>query len=121
MAEDGLDFITAVTRKGEEPMFRRPYVFMVVLALFVCVAEAQAPASKYPIMDAIAQRIIDKYNNSTCVQLATAKSEKPTGQKAEMEQRAIAAMKADPQMRAAFIDKVAAPIANKMFECGMIP
>jgi hypothetical protein len=25
-----------------------------------------------------------------------------------------------PQMRAAFIDRVAAPIANKMFECGMI-
>jgi hypothetical protein len=24
-------------------------------------------------------------------------------------------------MRAAFINKIAAPIANKMFECGMIP
>jgi len=24
-------------------------------------------------------------------------------------------------MRSAFINKVAAPIANKMFECGMIP
>jgi hypothetical protein len=30
-------------------------------------------------------------------------------------------LKADPQMRAAFIAKVAPPIANKMFECGMIP
>jgi hypothetical protein len=27
----------------------------------------------------------------------------------------------DPQMRAAFIDRVAAPVANKMSECGMIP
>jgi len=27
----------------------------------------------------------------------------------------------NPQMRAEFINKVAAPIANKMFECGMIP
>jgi hypothetical protein len=27
----------------------------------------------------------------------------------------------DPQLRAAFIDKVAAPIANKLFQCGMIP
>jgi hypothetical protein len=102
-------------------MIKRPYVLLVVLALFVCVAEAQAPASKYPIMDAIAQRIIDKYNNSTCVQLATAKSEKPTGEKAAMEAKVVAAMKADPQMRAEFIGKVAAPIANKMFECGMIP
>jgi hypothetical protein len=30
-------------------------------------------------------------------------------------------LKSDPQMRSAFISKVAAPIANKMFECGMIP
>ena len=102
-------------------MLKRPVVLIAVLALFVCVAEAQAPASKYPVMDAIAQKLIDKYNNSTCVQLAVAKSEKPTGEKAQMEQRAIAMMKSDPQMRAAFINKVAAPIANKMFECGMIP
>jgi hypothetical protein len=27
----------------------------------------------------------------------------------------------DPQTRAAFLNKVAAPIANKMFECGTIP
>ena len=31
-------------------------------------------------------------------------------------------LKSDPQMRAALIQQsVAAPIANKMFECGMIP
>jgi hypothetical protein len=24
-------------------------------------------------------------------------------------------------MRAMFIDRIAAPVANKMFECGMIP
>jgi len=33
----------------------------------------------------------------------------------------ITMLRNDPQMRAAFIDKVAAPIANKMFECGMLP
>jgi len=27
----------------------------------------------------------------------------------------------DPQMRQAFINRAAAPIANKLFECGMIP
>jgi hypothetical protein len=30
-------------------------------------------------------------------------------------------LRGDPQMRAAFINRVAGPIANKMFECGMIP
>ena len=33
----------------------------------------------------------------------------------------IGLLKNDPQMRTAFINQVAAPIANKMFECGMIP
>ena len=32
-----------------------------------------------------------------------------------MEQRALEMLKSDAQMRAAFINKVAAPIANKMF------
>jgi hypothetical protein len=35
--------------------------------------------------------------------------------------KAIAFLKSNPQMRNIFINKVAAPIANKMFECGMIP
>jgi len=102
-------------------MLKRPSVLILVLASFVCVAQAQAPASQYPIMDALCQKIIDKYNNSTCVQLAVSKSEKPTGEKAAMEQRVVTMLKNDPQMRAAFINKVAAPIANKLFECGMIP
>jgi hypothetical protein len=38
-----------------------------------------------------------------------------------MEKDAIQALKGDAQMREAFINKIAAPIANKIFECGMIP
>jgi hypothetical protein len=83
--------------------------------------QAQQPQQQYPLADMLAQKIIDKYTNSTCVQLAENKSEKPTGERAQMEQRVIAALKADPQMRQYFINKIAAPIANKMFECGMIP
>jgi hypothetical protein len=30
-------------------------------------------------------------------------------------------LRGDPQARTAFLDKVAGPIVNKMFECGMIP
>ena len=33
----------------------------------------------------------------------------------------IQMLQGDPQMRTVFIDEVAAPIANKMFTCGMIP
>jgi hypothetical protein len=38
-----------------------------------------------------------------------------------MEQRAIQLLRNDPQMRTAFLNRVAAPIANTLFECGMIP
>lgn len=106
-------------------MLKRRVSFLVLLTLLLLIAVPQTqqaqPASPYPMADLIAQKVIDKYNNATCVQLAVMKSEKPTGEKAVMEGRAIAALKADPQMRQYFIGKIAAPIANKMFECGMIP
>ena len=38
-----------------------------------------------------------------------------------MEQRVLEMLRHDPQMQTAFINHVAAPIANKLFECGMIP
>ena len=30
-------------------------------------------------------------------------------------------LKKDPQMRQHFLNRIAGPIVNKMFECGMIP
>ncbi|BCZ81113.1 hypothetical protein SAMN04487926_13076 [Paraburkholderia steynii] len=85
--------------------------------LFVNVAAAQ----QYPILDAVANRIVQKYQNSSCEQLWQERAEKKGKPKPQGEDMAIQAMHNDPQMRAAFIDRVAAPIANKMFECGMIP
>lgn len=39
----------------------------------------------------------------------------------QIEQRVLEVLRNDPQMRTEFINRVAAPIANKLFECGMIP
>jgi hypothetical protein len=74
----------------------------------------------YPIADAIANKVINKYQTATCQQLWQEKAEgkKPPG---EMEQRAIAQLKQDAGMRAEFFNKISAPIVTKMFECGMIP
>jgi hypothetical protein len=38
-----------------------------------------------------------------------------------MEQNALEILQNNPQMRTEFINRVAGPIANKLFECGMIP
>jgi hypothetical protein len=93
---------------------------------FVVVAVAAAAVAgiayaQYPIMDAVANKVIQKYQTSTCQQLWEERAQKQGQPKPEMEQRAIKALQGDPQMRQAFFNKVSAPIVNKMFECGMIP
>jgi len=74
-------------------------------------------ASQYPMLDMVAQKVIQRYQASTCEQLWEARG-KP---KPQEEQNLIQLLKGDPQMRQVFIDEVAGPVANKMFECGLLP
>ena len=92
-------------------------LFTAAIALFCTAINAQ----DFPILDRIADKVIQKYQQSTCEQLWQERAQKDKAPKPQMEQEALDMLKSDPQMRAAFINKVAAPIANKMFECGMIP
>ena len=78
-------------------------------------------AQDFPVLDRIAEKVIQKYQQATCEQLWQERAQKGKAPKPQMEQEALQMLKSDPQMRSAFINKVAAPIANKMFECGMIP
>jgi len=109
-------------------MIKRYYPWIAGLALFTALmsaipllrpSEAKTPPQQYPVMDGVANKIIAKYQQSSCEQLWIQKSQKapPTLE----EQKLIVFLRNDPQMRSAFIAKVAPPIANKMFECGMIP
>jgi hypothetical protein len=84
----------------------------VAFLLSVGVASAQGL-----ILDMVADKVVQKYQSSTCEQLWQQKGQP----KSEREQEALQLLRSDPQLRAEFINKVAAPIANKMFECGMIP
>jgi hypothetical protein len=100
-------------------MIRRLYLLALVSVLLpVGLARAQ---ESYPIMEKVAQKIIEHYQTSSCQQLAQQKSQPRTGPRAQIEQRAIQLLRNDPQMRTEFLNRVAAPIANKLFECGMIP
>jgi hypothetical protein len=76
-----------------------------------------AAASQYPMLDTVAQKVIEKYTTSTCEELWEARG-KP---KSQEEQNLIQILKNDQQMRQAFLDEVAGSIANRMFECGMLP
>jgi len=87
------------------------FAMLVALAL-VGVADAQ-----FPILDLVAEKVVQKYQSSTCEQLWEQRG-KP---KSAQEQEVVQLLRSDPAMRTAFINKIAAPVANKMFECGMIP
>jgi len=78
---------------------------------------AGGAAAQGPIMEMVANKVIQKYQTASCEQLWQEKG-KP---KPAQEQEVIQLLKGDPQMRTEFLNKVAGPIANKMFECGMIP
>ena len=88
-------------------------VAVFVLALIV----AGAVAAQGMLLDAAADKVIKKYEAATCDQLKAQKSEPPT----EKEKVAVNFLRNDSQARVAFINKIAAPVLNKMFECGMIP
>jgi hypothetical protein len=80
-----------------------------------------AIGQQFPMLDMVANKVVQKYQQSSCEQLWEERAAKHGQPEPEREQQAMQMLHSDPQMRAAFIDRVAAPIANKMFECGMIP
>jgi hypothetical protein len=94
---------------------KRSWLYVIAFGLLV----VSVAWPQHPIADKVAAKVIQKYQTSTCEQLSQEKAKKtpPSAQ----EQEAIKILKSDPQLRTEFINKIAAPIANKMFECGMIP
>jgi hypothetical protein len=69
------------------------------------------------ILNMAANKVITKYQTASCEQLWLQKGEPKSAE----EQRAVQFLRNDPQARTEFLNKVAGPIANKLFECGMIP
>ena len=72
-------------------------------------------------MDKLADRVVQKYQNSSCQDLIQKKSQPQTGKREMIEEKAVEMLRKDPQVRTEFLNRVAGPIVNKMFECGMIP
>ena len=98
-------------------MIKRSYLIALV-ALLLGIGSAIAQEAR-PIMEMVARSIVQKYQHTSCQELAMQRS--GPRQHTEMEQRVVQALRNDPQMRVEFISQVAAPIANKLFECGLLP
>jgi len=88
------------------------WLAMVVTLLMIGFAAAQ-----HPIVDMVANNVAQKYQQATCEQLWEQRG-KP---KSPQEQEIVQILRADAQLRTEFINKVAAPVVNKMFECGLVP
>ena len=88
-------------------------ISIATVALVVGVAIAQ----QFPVLDSVANKVVQKYQSMSCEQLWAQKAQPKSAE----EQRVIGILKSDPAMRTEFLNRVAGPITNKMFECGMIP
>jgi hypothetical protein len=84
-----------------------------IFVLFV----AGAATAQGMLLDVAADKVIKKYQTATCDELKAQKNEPPT----DKEKEAIQFLRNDSQARLAFINRIAAPVLNKMFDCGMIP
>jgi thymidylate synthase len=82
---------------------------------------ANSQIENFPIANKVADKVIQKYQMSSCADLKQSKATPPSGQEAEMMAKAMQQLKTNPQMRTAFVNKIAPTVVNKMFECGMIP
>jgi hypothetical protein len=74
-------------------------------------------AAQGMLLDFAADKVIKKYQSSSCDELKALKGEPPS----EKEKMAIDFLRNDAQARKTFIDKIAAPVLSKMFECRLIP
>jgi hypothetical protein len=89
---------------------------IVVVIAAAALAAAGIAYAQFPVMNMVADKVIQKYQSSTCEQLWANK-----GKHGPDEQRVIGLLNSDPQMRTEFFNKISGPVMNKMFECGMIP
>jgi Spy/CpxP family protein refolding chaperone len=98
-------------------MMKRFCAMVVVSLVFGLVLAGVAAAQQYPMVDMIANNVIEKYQMMNCEQIWEQKGKPKTPE----QQQAIQMLRSDPMIRQYFINKVAGPIMNKMFECGMVP
>ena len=90
---------------------------VMIVAVLVVVVVGGAWAFRGKFLDFAADKVIQKFQGASCEQLQ-AKKDEP---KSMVEKAAVAFLRSDPQARVAFIDKIAAPVMNKMIVCGLIP
>jgi DNA-binding transcriptional regulator YiaG len=77
------------------------------------------------VVNAIAQKTIQKFNNSSCADLAASMakhaSNQPPTLKDQLTARFIQRLRQDPQLTQQFFAQISTPVLTKLFECGLVP
>ncbi|XZO02462.1 MAG: hypothetical protein ACM65L_01320 [Microcoleus sp.] len=93
------------------------------------VSSCDSFVSQEALLDIAVNFAIAKYEKASCEEVAqmqpqsksTPDSKTDGGKQAALQAKAIELLQNNPEIRQKFIDRVAGPIANKMFECNLIP
>ena len=102
-------------------------LFIGTLTSLAIVVSSCTNTSKEALLDIAANLAIEKYQKSSCAEIAQMQpqsansSQTEPGKQPELQKKAIEMLQQNPEMREKFINRVAGPIANKMFECNLIP
>ena len=86
-------------------------------AMISALIVAYGASAQGMLLDFAADKVITKYQTASCDELKTQKKDPQS----EKEKEAIEFLRNDSQARIFFINRIAAPVLNKMFDCGMIP
>jgi hypothetical protein len=90
-------------------------ISLLVIAPVLCVAGAAI--GQEMLMDMAVNKVITKYQSASCEQLWASRSAPKTPE----QMKVVQFLRNDPTARETFINRIAGPVANKLFECGMIP
>jgi hypothetical protein len=95
---------------------------LVVICASLALASAAAHAQgQHPMINAAASKLVQKYQSSSCEQLAAERAAPKPAQKEAAKQRVGELLRQNAEARQQFVSQVAAPIADKMIVCGFIP
>jgi hypothetical protein len=96
-------------------MTKHSYLLASVIALLY----VTSAAAQHPVLDAVANKVVQKYQTSTCEQLIQQKAQRQPPSPGQ--QKAMELLRTDPQMRHEFVSIVADTVVDKLIQCSMIP
>jgi len=73
------------------------------------------------MVDAFANVIVDTITSSSCEDLAARMQQSRSNKNNPMRARVMQMLQKNPNLRRQLVNRIAAPVANKMLDCNLVP